>query len=78
MDETVWVLVIDHRYGYNHYVNKTNEGMLNALAEYCREWWSDLDLNEGSMPSDRGELIDKYFENVYQEWYTCDLVTVHE
>ena len=78
MEETVWVLVIEHRHGFSHYVNKTKEGMLNTLADYCREWWDDLDLSEGSMPLDNGELIEMYFDNVYEEWYTCDNVTIHD
>lgn len=77
MEDKVWVLVIEHRHGFNHYVNKTNEGMLNALAEYCKEWWEELQYSE-EIPSDRGELIDTYFDNVYEEWYTYEEVTIHE
>lgn len=77
MAETVWVLMIEHRYGFNHYVNKTKEGMLSALEEYCREWWDELEI-EDEIPSDRVELIEMYFDLVYEEWYTCDEVTVYE
>lgn len=74
--ETVWVLVIEHEYGFNHYVNRSKDGMLDTLADYCREWWGDLEVDD-EIPSDRGELIEMYFDLVYEEWYTCDEVSVH-
>ena len=78
MEETVWVLVIEHRYGFNHYVNKTKEGMLSTLASYCEEWWDELDPEVGLLPSEQQEVIDVYFDHIYEEWYTYDQVTVHD
>lgn len=69
--ETVWVLVIEHRHGFNHYVNRTEDGMIETLANYCEEWWDETDIEE-AMPIDFAERIDMYFSNIYEEWYTTD------
>lgn len=68
---TVWVLVIEHRHGFNHYVNKTKDGMLDTLADYCREWWNELD-EPIEMPLTRDDIIYTYFDSIYEEWYTFD------
>lgn len=70
-EEIVWILVIEHKYGFNHYANKTEEGMRAALDEYVQEWWNDYSFL-GTMPEDPEERISEYFENVEDEWYTFD------
>ncbi len=74
---TVWVLVIEHRHGFNHYVNKTKEGMLEELANYAVEWWDELDIPE-EMPLTQQEIINTYFDDHDSEWYTYDEVVVND
>lgn len=81
MNSTIWVLVIEHRYGFNHYANRTKEGMFETLADYIREWWDEHDYLMDSfdeIPTDRQKLINAYFENVDDEWYTFDEVIVKD
>jgi hypothetical protein len=75
--ELVWVLVIEHKYGFNHYAAKTKEGVMETLAEYCKEWWDDINPS-AEIPLTIDEIIDVYFDNKYDEYYTYDLVEVRQ
>ncbi len=76
-DEAVWVLVIEHRHGFNHYVNRTKEGMLEELTNYCVEWWDEYG-DPYEMPLTQQEIIDNYFDDHDSEFYTYDLVAVKD
>lgn len=69
----VWILVIEHRYGFNHYASLTEEGMTDILYGYVEEWWEES-TSEDEIPSNKNEAIDLYFETVEDEWYTYDHV----
>ncbi len=77
MGETVWVLVIEHRHGFNHYVNRTKEGMLEELANYAIEWWDELEIPE-EMPLTQQDIINTYFDDHDSEWYTYEEVVVKD
>lgn len=74
---TVWVLTIDHHYGTDISVFRTEEGGRAALAEFCAEWWPEVaDATEDPMPEDRGELIAQYFELAADEWFVLSEVEI--
>lgn len=77
MEQTVWVLVIEHRHGFNHYVNRTKEGMLEELTNYCVEWWDEYG-DPSKMPLTSDEIISAYFDDHDQEWYTYEEVIVKD
>jgi len=73
----VWVLVIEHKHGANHYAHRTEAGARATLAEYVAEWWDDWNgLDE--RPEDPEEAIKLYFEAQESEWYTMEEVVLGE
>lgn len=77
----VWVLRVDHRHGEDVYVHQTEEGARDSLEGYCRLWWneaaahiaSDEGLDEEpEEPTDRDELITRYFEAILDEQWSIE------
>lgn len=59
--ETVHLTVVHHKHGINSYVNRTQEGADQTLADYCREWWNQW-FDDGDLPpKSNEEVIEKYF-----------------
>lgn len=71
--ETVFVLMIEHRYGFDHYANLTHEGATQVLSDYVAEWWDERD-DLGEMPADAWKAINEYFYDHPDEWYILDEV----
>lgn len=71
---TVWVLVIEHKHGFNHYAHRTEAGAMKTLAEYVAEWWSEVSTDP--MPDDPAEAVKIYFEDHQSEWYTLEEVNL--
>lgn len=70
MEETLWVLSIDHEYGTDAFVHRTEEGARNRLARYADEWW-DREIDPVvAKPVDRDERIGVYFDIVEREYYS--------
>ena len=62
--EKVFIGVIEHKYGINHYASKTEEGLKKQLAEFCTDWWDDFaSLSEIKIPATDQEIIDVYFDS---------------
>ena len=79
---TVWVLTITHKHGTDVRAFATEDGALNALGDYTGEWWesvADVGSSDGSPvpePTDRDERITRYFEQIGDEWFTLEQVTI--
>ena len=58
---TVYVAVIEHRYGCNFYVHATAAGRDKAVADYCRTWWEE-EWMAGPAPADDALCVEEYFE----------------
>ncbi|GHE75970.1 hypothetical protein GCM10019059_39150 [Camelimonas fluminis] len=56
---------IEHRHGINHYVGFSDDDVRDQIAAYCRDYWSDW--NKDPAPSDRDELIERYFQHTLNE-----------
>jgi len=64
MDNTIYLLMIDHRHGANTSAHKTQEGALTALASYvAQEWEGEMPAGE-AMPESEGEAIANYFHHM--------------
>lgn len=60
--ETVFIGIIEHKFGRNVYVHKTEKGLNNEIDEYIKENWDKESL--GKIPSTSKERIAKYFSNI--------------
>ena len=56
---TVHVAVIKHKHGHDVYTDTSEEGLDKQLAEYCREWWSDMGMEAEDLSDE--DTINKYF-----------------
>ena len=73
--ETVWVVMIEHKYGFDHWVHLSKEGAVKTLVCFITEWW---DESYGEKPEDDWDLICQYFDNVEEEWYIMDEITLED
>ena len=64
----IFVATISHRHGFNVYAATTHDSALGLVADYCREWWPDIDA-KGSPPADDNEAVNRYFDNTANEEY---------
>lgn len=77
-DQTVWVLIVDHRHGTNISVHATYEHAMRALGDYCAaEWDEGLTEQYGQQASlSQEDLIESYFDAWGQgfdpEWYLLE------
>jgi len=62
---TVYVATISHRHGDNVYVSRTEEGLNKQVANFCREWWHEID-DAVTIPKDDNEVIELYFSEEYK------------
>lgn len=67
-EQTVYVLIIEHRHGTNVDVSASQQGALDALADYVNQWW-EHEMPGKAVPSNAGEAIEQYFEAVESEFY---------
>lgn len=80
----VWVLVIEHRHGFNHYAHRTERGAHQTLYDYACEWWDELDDEIECEPRPAladfapNDAVAFYFEHIYEEWYTLEEVALNE
>jgi hypothetical protein len=64
MRETIYILTINHRHGSNISAHKSQEGALNALAQYVAQEW-EQEMPEGrSIPENEGDAIESYFSRM--------------
>lgn len=67
---------IDHKHGTNHYAALTREALMAEVAEYCREWWSDIDDRRDPATLDDETIADTYFEDHPSENLKTDRVHI--
>lgn len=74
--EVVWVAFIEHRHGSDFWVNRSEEGSIDALYEYVNQWWDGEGLEGDITAFDKRAAIEAYFEHVGHEFYSRSAVTV--
>lgn len=67
----VWVLVIEHRHGFDVFVHRTQEGARQRLLAFVLEWW-DREMDGAPQPDSPDLAIDMYFEENDREFYSLD------
>ena len=67
---------IDHKHGTNHYAALTQEALMAEVAEYCREWWSDIDDGRDPATLDDETIADIYFDDHPSEYLRTDRVRI--
>ncbi|GJL59697.1 MAG: hypothetical protein NPIRA03_25540 [Nitrospirales bacterium] len=76
---SVWVLVIENKYGTQITAHSTAQNANNALYAYCAEWWDEFITEKYGVITelDRAEVIEAYFDyyasfHIYPEWYLLE------
>ena len=64
----VYVALVNHRHGTDVFCGSTEAEQLFKLANWCREWWCDTELNEPP-PEDDNTCVDQYFEAMEGQEY---------
>ncbi|MBA4090261.1 MAG: hypothetical protein C0494_06680 [Sphingobium sp.] len=69
---------IDHRHGGDLYAAFTREALMAEVAEFCREWWSEIrDKRDPSTLSDE-EVASVYFDGHDNEYLWTERVSIDE
>lgn len=67
---------IEHRHGNNHYAMLSREALASEIAEYCREWWNEInDPRDPETLPDEGVISD-YFENHDREYLSTERISI--
>lgn len=76
----VGTVVSGGQYVYT-FTNKSKEGMLNDVAEYCTSNWSNHEhLEDLEIPVNVDDIIEMYFDNNMDEeddWWESSESTLH-
>ena len=72
---TLWVAVVGNKYGVNSYVAISEETLRDEIFEYVKTWWGD-EMGDQSLPQDRDQAIEAYFEQVESESCMIDTTTL--
>lgn len=67
---------IDHKNGTNHYAALAREALMAEVAQYCREWWSDIEDRRDPATLDDEKIADIYFGDHPSEHFTTDRVHI--
>ncbi len=67
--------VIEHRHGFNAYAGKTREAMIKQVAEFCREWWTEIQGWHPDPPTGNDEQDVKTY---FGEYNDTEFLTTHE
>ena len=67
---------IDHKHGTNHYAALTQKALMAEVAEYCREWWSDIEDGRDPATLDDQTIADIYFDDHPSENLKTDRVHI--
>lgn len=70
----IWVLRIDHRYGYDTSIHSTEQAAKDSLVEYVHQEW-ESEMGDKDKPSDPAQMIEVYFDHTDDE--TAD-ISEHE
>ena len=67
---------IDHRYGANIYAALSRAALMAEIAEFCREWWKEIeDARDPQLLSDE-DVSSIYFEAQHDEYLSTDRLTL--
>jgi hypothetical protein len=61
----IYVGLVHHKHGLNVYAAMTAQGVTAQVANYCREWWSDLAESDdlpATVPETDNKVVSDYFE----------------
>jgi hypothetical protein len=65
--EELHAATVTHKHGDTLYLDRTEHGLRDQLADYCREWWKEVGGRRGVPETPEGlddqETIDTYFED---------------
>lgn len=75
--EKVWVLTIDHKYGTDTYVKRTEVGAKRELLSYVDRWWDEIDSTDAPAGTTE-ETIEFYFESREGEYYHIEEVELED
>lgn len=67
---------IEHRNGTNQYAALTREALMAEIAEYCREWWADIEDQRDPEKLGDETVAESYFEGHPSEYLVTDRVRV--
>jgi len=73
----VYVTSIEHKYGTNIYVNKTEEGARTEIEDYVIENW-DSEMPKGQLIQVSENAVEDYFNEVEEEFYFTEFCEVGE
>ena len=59
----VFTAVIEHKHGSNHYTARTEKGLYQKLAGFCRQWWKQ-EMGSTPMPKTNVKLVNAYFDTM--------------
>jgi hypothetical protein len=71
-----YVATINHRHGVDFYASRTEARLKTAVADWCREWWSEA--SDEAMPEKDEDVIEKYFALKEDEHFDMTAVTFVE
>lgn len=74
MKNHVWVLVIEHKYGFDTFAFSDYQKAENRLFDYVKMYWTDASDDE--CPEDAEEAIAEYFNSDVDEWYVLEQVEI--
>ena len=64
----VFLTKVSHKHGTDVFCSATSEGREKHMADYCREWWEDLDWGDGvpapNLPVSDIDVIKCYWSKV--------------
>ena len=62
--QTLTVACIDNEYGLNLTAFATEAEAYDYVADYCREWWEDVELDgPADPPENNAECVTQYFNH---------------
>lgn len=72
---SIWILVIDHKYGTDTYAFSNEETARAKLDAYMHEWWDDKSVDPATLSHE--ERVERYFYGHPDcEWYVLRPVTI--
>jgi len=69
----VYVGSIDHRAGVNHYAAVTRQALMHEMAEYCREFWSEVRDDRDPFTLDDETVVSDYFQQHPDEFHCTNI-----
>ena len=68
---------VNHSHGGDIFVAKTEEELYVKLADFVKEWWDELHVDESFEDFDSNkEAVEFYFESHGAEWVDLSTVTI--